>query len=87
MKSLLGYYDTGYEYWVNINDIKIQPSFAAHKIGESKFDRKVKFYFKTGEFESPILLRKDFTLVDGYSSYVIAKKVVHLDKVPVYFVD
>ena len=40
----------------------------------------------TGEFESPILLNRNFELIDGYTSYIIAK-TENLHKVPVYFVD
>ena len=48
--------------------------------------QKWSYYRNTGEFESPIILNRDFVLIDGYTSYIIAKKL-EIDKVPVYFVD
>ena len=44
------------------------------------------YWLKTGEFESKILLHRDFTLADGYSSVKIAY-LKGIEKVPVYFVD
>lgn len=44
------------------------------------------YYLRTGEFESPIILDKNFHLVDGFSSIKIAY-IKGIDKVPVYFVD
>ena len=41
---------------------------------------------RTGIFESQIVLTKDFILVDGYSSYQLAKRYGE-DKVPVVFVE
>lgn len=40
----------------------------------------------TGEFESPILLHRDFTLADGYSTYNICK-IKNAEKVLEYFVE
>lgn len=44
------------------------------------------YWLRIGEFESPILLHRNFVLADGYSSVKIAY-LKGLDKVPVYFVD
>lgn len=85
-KRIFGKYKTGYEYWVDLNDIKIPRYLKNKKIGMIDWNRKIKYWLETGEFESYILLSKDFTLVDGYSSYKIAKQN-GLDIVPVYFVD
>lgn len=74
-----------YVYWVYLNEIKPNPRFS--KIGEEKYKRKWKYFRETGEFESQIVLRRsDWLIVDGYTSYVIAKKA-EIDKVPVVFVD
>lgn len=86
IKSLFGIYDTSCEYWVLTNSIKVPLDYELTEIGKAKWERKVKYYFKTGEFESPILLHRDFSLVDGYTSVEIGR-TVGLDKVPVYFVD
>lgn len=83
---LFRHYDANYEYWVNLDDIQITPQFKASRPAFKKMIAKWDYYRKTGSFESPIRLMQNFTLVDGYTSYVIAKKQ-GLDKVPVYFVD
>lgn len=84
IKKLFGIYDVGYEYWISTTQIVITPEFARTKIGQQKWRRKKRYYYRTGEFESKIILNRNFELVDGYSSYRIAK-YVGLDKVPVYF--
>ncbi len=85
-KRIFGNYETGFEYWIDINEIKIPRYLKNKKIGLIDWNRKIRYWLETGEFESYILLSKDFTLVDGYSSYKIAKQN-GLDIVPVYFVD
>ena len=47
---------------------------------------KMGYWLRTGEFESDILIDRDFNLVDGYSSMKIAY-LKGIDKVPVYFVN
>lgn len=84
IKKQFGIYDPGHEYWIPLKDIIITPDFARTRIGKSKWRWKKRYYYRTGKFESPIILDKNFTLRDGYSSYRIAK-YVGLDKVPVYF--
>ena len=86
IKSLFGIYEIGYEYWVYTKDIKVPSSYKRTRVGYEKWMRKTGHYFRTGEFESPILLHRDFTLADGFSSMKIAY-VTGLEKVPVYFVD
>lgn len=86
IKSLFKKYETGYEYWVNRNQIKVDPRWRKTKIGEKKFRRKLRYYYQTGKLESKILLDHDFNLIDGYSSVRIAE-IKHIDKVPVYFVE
>lgn len=85
LKRLFGVYENGFEYWVNVNEIKISPEFEKTPPRKIKFSQKMDWYLKHGELQSPILLNKDFELVDGYTSYLIAKKC-HIDKVAVYFV-
>lgn len=88
IKSLFGIYEEGYEYWVKLSDIKIQRNFKRNKIGKEKYKRKWRFYRESGFCESEIILDKDFTLVDGYSSYKIYQIAEGENtKVPVWFVD
>lgn len=86
LKQLFGKYDPGYEYWIDLNIIKIPNHYKKHHINKIKWNKKLLYWMETGEFESIILLHRDFTLVDGYSSYLIAKKY-DLAVVPVYFID
>ena len=86
IKRIFGVYETGYEYWVYLKDIKIKPDFENTPPKYNKMAQKWSYYRNTGEFESPIILNRDFVLTDGYTSYIFAKKS-EMDKVPVYFVD
>lgn len=86
IKSLFGKYEPGYEYWVHTKDIKVNPEWRKTKIGQRKFGRKLSYWYKTGEFESKILLDRDFNLVDGYSSVRIAE-IKNLSRIPVYFIN
>ena len=86
IKRLFGDYETGYEYWVNLKDIKVPPEYLRTRISKKKWNYKMGYWLRTGEFASKILLHKDFTLIDGYSSVKIAY-LKGIDRVPVYFVD
>ena len=86
IKSLFGKYEPGYEYWVYTKDIKVPTYFKHTKIGTKKWNHKMGYWLRTGEFESDILIDRDFNLVDGYSSMKIAH-LKNIEKVPVYFVD
>ncbi len=86
IKKLFGIYESGYEYWVHTKDININPSWKETQINRNKLKRKMEYWFRTGEFESQIILDKNFNLIDGYSSSYIAESN-GIDKVPVYFVD
>ena len=85
IKSLFGKYESGYEYWVYTKDIKVPKSYKLTRIGTEKWNHKMGYWLRTGEFESKILLDRDFNLVDGYSTYKICK-LKNIDKIPVYFV-
>lgn len=86
VKKLFGIYEIRYEYWVNLKDIKVPSCYKCTRIRTNKWNRKIDYWLRTGEFESKIILRKDFTLKDGYSSVKIAY-LKGIDKVPVYFAD
>lgn len=86
IKRLFGVYELNYEYWVRLSDIKVPHYYKLTKIGLKKWNHKIGYWLRTGEFESKILLHRDFTLADGYSSVKIAY-LKGIDKVPVYFVD
>ena len=86
IKKLFGIYEVGHKYWIPVDKIVITPDFACTRIGTKKWRRKKHYYYRTGELESQIVLTKDFILLDGYSSYRIAK-YVGIDKVPVVFAE
>ena len=44
------------------------------------------FYRRNGEFQSDIILNRDMMLIDGYTSYIIAKEE-GMKRVDVYFMD
>lgn len=79
-------YKPNHKYWINLSEIKILPSFEKTPPKPRKMKEKYDYYNKTGKFHSPIILDKQFYLVDGYTSYIIAKNY-KINKVPVYFVD
>lgn len=86
VKKIFGIYEQGYEYWVYLKDIKVPEKYKRTKVGKSKWEHKMNYWLKTGKFESPILLHRDFSLADGFSSMKIAY-LKNIEKVPVYFVD
>lgn len=86
IKKLFGRYETGYEYWVYLKDIKVPSYYKRIQVGKIKWIHKLDYWRRTGKFESKIILDRDFVLKDGYSSVKIAY-LNGVDKVPVYFVD
>lgn len=52
--------------------IKVPKHFT--KPGKSKLNKRIEFYNKNKYFEAPIIIDPNNTLVDGYTSYLIAKK-------------
>ncbi len=86
IKKLFRKYEPGYEYWVYLRDIKVPTYYKRSWIRDSKWKHKLNYWMKTGKFESPIMLHKNFSLADGYSTYKICK-IKNIEKVPAYFVD
>lgn len=86
IKRLFGKYEIGYEYWVRLDDIIVPTKYKRSRIRKEKWNHKIGYWLRTGEFESPILLHRNFVLADGFSSAKIAY-LKGINKVPVYFVD
>lgn len=86
IKKIFGKYESGYEYWVNVQDIKVPEQYKRNKIGEKKWRHKLEYYLHTGNLESKIILDKNFNLIDGFSSVKIAY-LKGIGKVPVYFIN
>lgn len=58
----------------HFNEIVIPAEFSKTQPTTEKLIRKTADYFKTGKLEK-IYVDKDFRLVDGYCSYLIAKEL------------
>ena len=82
----LGLHNPGEPYKVKVSDIIIPEEFKATKPRFEKMIQKREFYRKNDRFESKIVLNKDFLLIDGYTSYIIAK-VNGMKYVEAYFVN
>lgn len=57
---------------IDLKNIKIPKKFTKPK--KEKLDHRFKYYEINKRFEVPIVIDKDNMLVDGYTSYLIAKK-------------
>lgn len=58
---------------IHIDAIKIYPCFAEHPPKEGKFLQKERYFAETGILHSQIILDNQNNLIDGYTSYLIAK--------------
>ena len=76
-------YRSGVEYWIPISEIKIKDTFLASPPNYYKYRMKFNRFVKYGEL-SPIIIDRNFELIDGYISYLIMKGF-NVGKVPVYF--
>lgn len=57
---------------VRLENIKIKKDFSEPK--ERKMKERRNYFNKYGYFKSPIILDKNNTLLDGYTTYLIAKE-------------
>ncbi|GFI10872.1 hypothetical protein IMSAGC007_03343 [Lachnospiraceae bacterium] len=58
---------------MKIDEIKIYPCFAAHEPKPEKMQQKERYFEETGALQSQIILDGWGNLIDGYTSYLIAK--------------
>ena len=63
-----------YTLQIRISDIKIYPCFQETPPGAQKMEQKEQYFIKTGLFKSDIILDSDNYLIDGYTSYLLAKE-------------
>lgn len=82
----LGLHNPSESYKVKVSDIIIPEEFKVTKPRFKKMIQKREFYRKNDRFESKIVLNKDFLLIDGYTSYIIAKEN-SMKHVEAYFVN
>lgn len=58
---------------MKIDEIKIYPCFAAHEPKPEKMQQKEQYFEETGALQSQIILDSRGNLIDGYTSYLLAK--------------
>lgn len=58
-----------------LSNIKIQNKFKACPPRWTKMLDKQVFYIENGKFEQPIVVDKDNVLIDGYTTYLLAKQM------------
>lgn len=58
---------------VDLDEIKIYPCFAAHEPKPEKMEQKEQYFTETGALQSQIILDSQGNLIDGYTSYLLAK--------------
>ncbi len=58
---------------MRIDNIKIFPCFAEHPPKAEKMERKEQYFTETGLLQSQIILDGRGNLIDGYTSYLLAK--------------
>ena len=59
---------------MKIDDIKIYPCFTEHPPKAEKMQQKEQYYMETGLLQSQIILDSQGSLIDGYTSYLLAVK-------------
>ena len=59
---------------MKIDEIMIYPCFAAHEPESEKMQRKEQYFEETGFLQSQIILDGNGYLIDGFTSYLLAKK-------------
>lgn len=69
-------------YVVRMSDITIQKGW--NRVRKDKMNSKWNYFNRTGNMKEPIVLDRDFVLVDGFTSYKIAKRQ-HMKYVDVCF--
>lgn len=73
-------------YKVKLSDIVIPVEFKESPPKFKKMIHKREYFRRNDRFESKIILSRDFLLIDGYTSYLLAKEN-GMKHVEAYFVD
>lgn len=58
---------------IRLSKIKIKPEMSMTSPRPNKFKWKYSFYRDLHKFESEIILNKHYYLIDGYTTYLLAK--------------
>ncbi|MCM1235073.1 MAG: hypothetical protein NC489_33660 [Ruminococcus flavefaciens] len=59
---------------ISTDDIKIFPCFAEHPPGADKMQSKARYFSEKGLLQSSIILDRENNLIDGYTSYLLARQ-------------
>lgn len=70
---LWGLYIEQKQHYMKLSKIKIRDSFKKAEPKNWKMKERWEYYRETGNLYSPIVVDQDGYLVDGYTSYLIAK--------------
>lgn len=84
--ATLGLRNPGEPYKVKLPDIVIPVEFKESPPKFKKMIHKREYFRRNDRFESKIILSRDFLLIDGYTSYLLAKEN-GMKHVEAYFVD
>lgn len=84
--ATLGLRNPGESYKVKLSDIVIPVEFKESPPKFKKMIHKREYFRRNDRFESKIILSRDFLLIDGYTSYLLAKEN-GMKHVEAYFVD
>ena len=84
--ATLGLHNPGESYNVKLSDIIVPTEFKESQPRFKKMMHKREYFRRNNKFESKIVLNKDFLLIDGYTSYLLAKEN-DMKHVEAYFVD
>ena len=84
--ATLGLHNPGELYKVKVSDIIVPAEFKESPPKFKKMAHKREYFRRNDHFESKIVLNRDFLLIDGYTSYLLAKEN-GMKHVEAYFVD
>jgi hypothetical protein len=69
---------------IDFSEIKLPEEFLKSNINPVKLSETIEYYNKNGKFDKPIIINKNYQLVDGYKRYLAAKEL-EIKTVPVIF--
>lgn len=79
-----GVKDSGKVFDIPLEEIQIYPCFAETPPSLLKMEQKAYYFKETGHFHSDIVLDEDNNLIDGYTSYLLAKQS-GMERVPIRY--
>lgn len=65
---------SGEAFTISTDSIKIFPCFVEHTPGADKMQSKARYFSEKGLLQSNIILDREKNLIDGYTSYLLARQ-------------